>query len=152
MTRIEFNPAPPEFAAEYIRLRAQTRENAVTEERLRASGVTAESWTRDIRSGKIEGYVAQSDQKKVIAYCFGNTHTAEVVVLAVLPAFECQGIGQRLLNLVADQLRQHGHTRLFLGCSPDPTARSYGFYRHQGWRSTGTFDERGDEVLELLKP
>jgi hypothetical protein len=26
--------------------------------------------------------------------------------------------------------------------------RSYGFYRHLGWRSTGSFDDRGDEILE----
>lgn len=43
-----------------------------------------------------------------------------------------------------------GHTRLFLGCSPDPESRSYGFYRHLGWRSTGTYDQYGDEILEMF--
>lgn len=45
-----------------------------------------------------------------------------------------------------------GHKRLFLGCSCDPSARSYGFYRHLGWQSTGQMDRHGDEVLELVSP
>ena len=40
---VEFKAAPPDFAAEYIRLRGMTRENAVSEERLRALGITAET-------------------------------------------------------------------------------------------------------------
>ena len=43
-----------------------------------------------------------------------------------------------------------GHQRLFLGCSADPQSRSYGFYRHLGWRSTGEFDAHGDEILEYF--
>ena len=42
------------------------------------------------------------------------------------------------------------HNRLFLGCSPDPSTRSYGFHRRLGWRSTGAFDAAGDEVPEYL--
>jgi hypothetical protein len=54
-----------------------------------------------------------------------------------------------LLQLVIDDLRSQGHGRLFLGCASDPAVRSYGFYRHLGWVSTGTTDLHGDEVLEL---
>ena len=149
--RIEFKSAPSHFAAEYIRLRGLTRENAVSEERLRSLGITAETWANDILSTELQGFMAQSDQE-IVGYCFGQTKTGEVVVLAIHPAFERQGIGQELLALVVDQLRQRGHSKLFLGCSSDPAVRSYGFYRHLGWCSTGTVDERGDEILELLLP
>ena len=71
-------------------------------------------------------------------------------VLALLPEFENQGIGKALLSRVVETLTNIGFTRLFLGCSSDPASRSYGFYRHLGWRSTGTFDARGDEVLEYF--
>lgn len=40
--------------------------------------------------------------------------------------------------------------RLFLGCSAAPEVLSYGFYGHEGWRSTGTVDAADDEVLGLL--
>jgi ribosomal protein S18 acetylase RimI-like enzyme len=147
---IEFKPAPPDFAPEYVLLRGLTRENAISEDRLRELGITAESWAQDIRSGELQGIVAFSDQQ-MVGYCFGNSRSGEVVVLAVHPAFEGQGIGRRLLTLVVELLHSHGHERLFLGCSSDPAVRSYGFYRHLGWRSTGTVDERGDELLELVQ-
>jgi ribosomal protein S18 acetylase RimI-like enzyme len=147
---IEFKLAPPDFAAEYIRLRGLTRENAVSEDRLRSLGITAESWANDIRSNELQGFISQSGQE-LVGYCFGDTRSGEVVVLAVRPTHERQGVGRRLLALVVEQLGLLGHKRLFLGCSSDPKVRSYGFYRHLGWRSTGTVDERGDEVLELLR-
>ena len=71
------------------------------------------------------------------------------MVLALLPEYENRGLGRQLLGTVVQQLRDNGHRRLFLGCSPNPSRRSFGFYRHLGWRSTGTSDRFGDEVLEL---
>ena len=148
---IEFKPAPPHFSAEYIRLRGLTRENAVSEERLRELGITAESWASDIQSEQLQGIVAFF-KDEIIGYCFGNSNSGEVVVLAVRPAFEGQGVGKRLLLLVVELLHAHGHTKLFLGCSTDPTVRSYGFYRYLGWRSAKAVDAHGDEVLEFLHP
>jgi ribosomal protein S18 acetylase RimI-like enzyme len=131
-----------------VRLRGMTRENAISEERLREYGITAPSWAADIESGSLPGWVARSSGE-LVGYCFGAAKTGEVVVLALHPAHEGQGLGSHLLRLVVQELRNHGHTRLFLGCAPDPQARSYGFYRHLGWRSTGAFDAHGDELLEF---
>jgi len=69
---------------------------------------------------------------------------------ALLPDFENLGIGRELLDRTSKELAKLGHARLFLGCSPDPRSRSYGFYRHLGWRSTGTYDQYGDEILEIF--
>ncbi len=136
-------------AAECVSLRGQTRENAVSESRLREVGVTVESWGADIDTGLLPGYVCR-DAGKLVGYCFGNAQTGEVVVLALLPAYEGCGLGRRLLDRVVSHLRRLGHQRLFLGCSSDPQVRSYGFYRHLGWQSTGKADRLGDEELELL--
>ena len=38
--------------------------------------------------------------------------------------------------------------RPFIGARDFALSRS--FYRHLGWRSTGTFDDRNDEVLEYF--
>jgi GNAT superfamily N-acetyltransferase len=70
--------------------------------------------------------------------------------LAILPDFENRGIGRELLDRTSRELASQGHTRLFLGCSTDAASRSYGFYRHLGWRSTGSFDQYGDEILEIF--
>ncbi len=89
---------------------------------------------------------------ELAGYCFGNMNTGEVVVLAIRPQYENQGVGRQLLSFVVEQLGHCGHKKVFLGCSSDPSVRSYGFYRHLGWRSTGVIDERDDEILELKLP
>jgi len=88
----------------------------------------------------------------MVGYGFGDKRSGEVVVLAVLPQYEGRGIGKALLLQVMNHLWELGHQRLFLACSSDPAHRSYGFYRHLGWRPTGSLDEYGDEVLEFLRP
>lgn len=146
---LELRRARPDDARECVRLRGLTRENAVSEDRLREYGVTVQSWAADIESGALPGWVARS-AGRIVGYCFGATKTGEIVVLALHPAHEGQGLGSQLLRRVVQELRNHGHARLFLGCSPDPQVRSYGFYRHLGWKSTGAFDAHGDEVLEFV--
>ncbi len=131
-------------------LRGRTRENAISAERLRSHGITARSWGDDIASGSLPGHICL-DGAGMVGYGFGDARTGEVVVLALLPSHECRGIGKELLSRVVRDLQVAGHRRLFLGCSPDPSSRSYGFYRHLGWCSTDTFDRYGDEVLELTQ-
>ena len=112
-------------------------------------GITVASWSEAVRRGSLPGHVCVANGE-IVGYCFGATASGEVEVLALLPAFENQGIGKTLLNYVVETLRGIGFTRLFLGCSSDPASRAYGFYRHLGWRCTRTFDARGDEVLEYF--
>jgi ribosomal protein S18 acetylase RimI-like enzyme len=143
--------ALPADAAACVALRGRTRENAISPERLRAYGITVESWASDIATDTLAGHVCCLEDK-LVGYCLGARLTGAVVVLALLPEAECMGLGRRLLALVIQDLRSAGHSRLFLGCSPDPAGRSYGFYRHLGWRSTATFDRAGDEILESVAP
>ena len=117
--------------------------------RLAALGITVESWAGQVRRGELLGHVAWAGEQ-MAGYAFGEPASGEVVVLALLPAFEGQGLGRLLLQRLVADLRAQGHRRLFLGCSSDPGVRSYGFYRHLGWRPTGRRDRLGDEELELL--
>ena len=142
-----YRPALPEDAEECVAVRGRTRQNAASEEWLRSIGVTSHSWGENIRSGALPGHVCTVDGK-VVGFCFGARATGEIEVVALLPDFENRGIGRELLDRTSKALAKLGHTRLFLGCSPDPASRSHGFYRHLGWRSTGTFDKYGDEILE----
>lgn len=148
MSTISFRKAVPADAATCIEIRALTRENAFSEEQLRALGITVDTWSEGIRDGSAPGYVCCVDDR-MIGYCFGDRDSGEVVVLALLPGFEGKGIGKQLLQLVVDDFRATGFKRLFLGCSTDAAARSYGFYRHLGWVSTGELDDAGDEILEI---
>ena len=148
MTLIYRRAVPSDVAA-CIELRGKTRENAVSVERLNQLGVTHASWSAGVANGDLQGYVC-CDKGQIVGYVFADKPTGEVVVLALLPEWEGRGIGKSLLQMIVADLAKLGFRRLFLGCSSDPTVRSYGFYRYLGWKSTGTFDAHHDEVLELL--
>lgn len=144
---LDYRPATADDVPRCIALRGMTRHNAISVERLASYGITAASWGDAVRQGRQAGFVGLQ-RGEIVGYCFGDIATGEVLVLALLPAHEEQGVGRQLLSRVVDRLVATGHGRLFLGCSADPASRSYGFYRHLGWRSTGRFDAHGDEVLE----
>lgn len=144
----EIRNARPADIADCVRLRGMTRENAVSAERLAALGITVDSWALKVKTGELIGYVSLRGAQ-MFGYCFGNTKTGEVVVLALLPQAEGQGLGRALLTRVVTSLRELGHDRLFLGCARDPATRSHGFYRHLGWTPTGETDGNDDEILEL---
>lgn len=141
-----YRPARPEDTAACIDLRGRTRENAFSVDDLRAVGVTLDNWSAGIRDGSLPGVVALADGE-LAGYCFGDRDSGEIAVLALMPAYEGQGIGRALLEQVMATLRARGFTRLFLSCSADPHVRSYGFYRRLGWVATGETDEAGDDVL-----
>jgi GNAT superfamily N-acetyltransferase len=147
--RLTYRAGRPEEAPEYVALRGRTRQNAFSEDRLRSVGVTAETWAEGIESGSLPGHACVVDGN-VVGYCFGDRESGEIVVVAVLPEFEGLGVGREVLRRTADELVAWGHRRLYLSCSPFPESRSHGFYRHLGWRSTGTIDGNGDEVLEWV--
>ncbi|WP_116519675.1 GNAT family N-acetyltransferase [Achromobacter insuavis] len=147
---LHYRPAHPDDAAACIDLRGRTRENAFSAEDLRALGITRESWSDGIRDGALPGalpgVVALADGE-LAGYCFGDRDSGEIMVLALLPAYEGRGIGRALLDQVMQMLRALGHERLFLSCAADPGVRSHGFYRRLGWVPTGEIDPAGDEVL-----
>jgi ribosomal protein S18 acetylase RimI-like enzyme len=145
---VELRPATAADIAACVDLRGRTRENAVSAQRLAAMGITVASWSKDVATGALAGFVCM-DGQTLAGYAFGDRVSGEVVVLAVLPQYEGQGLGRRLLQRIVEHLSAAGHERLFLGCSTDPRTRSFGFYRRLGWSSTGTIDRFDDEVLEF---
>lgn len=147
--KVAYRIATPNDTAECIALRGKTRENAFSVEQLEALGITLESWKARISDDSLTGYVGVSEEK-IIGYCFGDIETGEIVVLALLPEYENKGVGKTLLDHMIESFKSLGFERLFLGCSSDPNARSYGFYRYLGWRSTGLFDDADDEILEYF--
>ncbi|MEJ2792257.1 GNAT family N-acetyltransferase [Iodobacter sp. LRB] len=142
-------PAVPSDIAECIVIRGKTRENAISKTRLAELGITEASWAAQVESGELLGRICLVEGQ-MAGYCFGSVSTGEIVVLALLPDYENQGMGKALLQSVMSDLKALGHARLFLGCAADPEVRSFGFYRHLGWRSTGQCDKYGDEVLEYV--
>ena len=71
---IRYRPATEDDAEECVRLRGLTRENAVSEQRLREVGITVESWATDIRTGALPGVVCVANEQ-MVGYCFGAAAT-----------------------------------------------------------------------------
>ncbi len=145
----QFRSALPEDAAPCIVLRGQTRQNAFSPEALAALGITQETWEQGIRSASYPGVVCLHEGA-LVGMCYFDSHSTEILVVAVLPEQEGLGIGKQLLQQALEHLKKLGHSRSFLGCNADPASRSHGFYRRLGWKPTGEVDSLGDEVLELL--
>lgn len=146
---LHYRSAVSSDGTEVITLRGQTRENAISVSGLASIGITAESWGERIEAADLSGQVC-TDNGHMIGYCFGDNHTGEILVLALLPEYESRGIGKTLLSRVEKDLWSLGFKRLFLSCSKYPCSRSYGFYRHLGWRPRGELDAHDDEILEHL--
>ena len=149
---LHYRPAVSADAAECVKLRGRTRENAFSVAALASLGISAESWADGIETGRLPGYVCTDGDGAIVGYGFGDRDTGEILVLAILPQYECRGIGKSLLRQVVECLQSLGHERLFLGCSSDASHRSHGFYRHLGWKPTGLFDDNEDEILEFQCP
>jgi len=131
-------------------IRGQTQDNALNESELAAMGITEESWSSLIEDGTFTGNVASTDDI-VVGFCFGDTKSGEILVLAVLKEHEGMGIGKRLLEKTSADLFSIGHKKLWLAASATPIVRAYGFYRSVGWHPTNTFDGNGDEILTKRK-
>jgi ribosomal protein S18 acetylase RimI-like enzyme len=146
---LTYRPAMPDDIAACIDLRGKTRDNSISIARLRELGVTLESWSGEVADGSMLGHLCL-DGAMLAGYCFGYRKTGEVVVLVVSPESEGKGIGKNLLDMVVKDFVQLGFKRVFLGASSNPKYRSHGFYRHLGWKPTGSLDKLRDEVLEYF--
>jgi ribosomal protein S18 acetylase RimI-like enzyme len=147
--RFEFRSAIPEDAEQCIVMRGKTRENSYSIEALAAIGITLDNWRSGIENGSSPGYVCLHGDL-IIGMSFYDNETGEILVVAVLPDFEGKGIGNKLLQNILADLRTKGYSRSFLSCNPSSTSRSFGFYRHMGWKTTGNTDSYGDQILEMI--
>ena len=76
----------------------------------------------------------------------GDSRDGTVFALFVEPTREGRGIGQALVVLACDTLRQAGHKTITLGT--EPGTRAERFYRRNGWASVG-HKENGEILFRL---
>jgi ribosomal protein S18 acetylase RimI-like enzyme len=145
---LEFRETRPPDIEALFELRGRTRQNPLSREALAQLGITPGSTARDLIAGNIGGSVC-THNTRIVGFCTGDTHTGEILVLAVLPDYEGHGVGKRLLSRVVDRLHATGIKRIWLAASADPTVRAHGFYRVLGWQPNGQRTANGDEILEL---
>jgi len=131
-----------------LNIRVSTIENHFSLEDLTQIGITPQSVSQWL-DGSIKGWLCEISNKNV-AFAMGDGATGEVLVIAINPGFEKQGIGKKLMILLQDWLWSFGHKELWLWSNPDAKVRAHGFYRSLGWQPTGTI-KKNNEVLKLYK-
>ena len=78
------------------------------------------------------GWVYEADSK-IVGFAMANGTTGEFWLIAVLPEYEGQGIGSRLLQLGEDWLWLIAWKEIWLWTSLDTRLKAYSFYRKRGW-------------------
>jgi len=126
-------------------IRAATRENPLSRSELQALGITEDSVATMLYTTH-RGWLCEAEGK-VVGFAMGDGKTGELWVIAVLPAFEGQGIGSRLLEHVEAWLWSLGWPELWLWTSSAPTKRAFTFYLHHGW----TISEIKGNLLSMKK-
>jgi ribosomal-protein-alanine N-acetyltransferase len=129
----------------------------------RAAALHAESfvplgergWTRQdlaglVASPGVVGLLLEADgQDAGFALCRVAADEAELLTIAVRPAWRRQGLGRRLLAAVVDRVRDAGARTLFLEVGVDnPAARS--LYEAQGFCAVGSrraYYRRGEGAM-----
>jgi len=148
MSKLEFRDTHVSDIESLFEVRARTRQNPLSRQELSQLGITPQSTAAALNSGDTISVVCV-DHRRVVGFCTGDVQTGEILVLAVLPAYEGRGIGKRLLNQVVERVLSGGASRVWLAAAADPLVRAHGFYRALGWRPTGDKAANGDEILEL---
>ncbi len=127
-------------------VRGMTRQNPISRQRLEQLGITPSSVADAMRAGAYGSWVCEADGA-IVGFCNADAGTGEVIVLAVLPAHEGQGVGKTLLSRAVAYLQARALRRIWLTTSPSADFRSHGFYRANGWSPSGRMQPNGDEEL-----
>ncbi len=147
---IHYLEMTPDHLPDVFHVRIQTWHHPHGAEELDSLGITPSAVRAMIQSTH-RGWVAEADGR-LVGFVIGNQETGEMWVIAVLKAWENQGIGRNLMRLVETWLASEGCQELWLTTDPDESYRAVGFYRHLGWEDWKMED--GDRYMRkrLFRP
>jgi GNAT superfamily N-acetyltransferase len=129
------------------RVRTSVVENSLTVEQLDERGITEASVAASFLANS-KGWVAMR-QEEIVAFSIADRASQSIFALFVLPAYEGQGIGSRLLDLALGWLWENGAERVWL--TTGAGTKAVRFYEKRGWTCTGT-GPRGDLRYECARP
>jgi GNAT superfamily N-acetyltransferase len=129
------------------RVRTSVRENLLTVAQLERLGITNATVAASLL-GHRKGWVAKRGGE-IVAFSMADRANGSIFALFVLPEYEGQGLGSRLLDLALQWLWQQGADRVWLTTAPG--TRAARFYLRRSWVETGK-EDGGDVRLELMRP
>jgi GNAT superfamily N-acetyltransferase len=126
------------------RVRTSVHENHLSVEQLRERGITNGSIAASFLADS-KGWVAVRGQD-IVAFAIADRAERSIFALFVLPDYEGQGLGSRLLDMALQWLRRNGITLVWL--TTGAGTKAAGFYERRGWIATGRATH-GDVRYEL---
>jgi GNAT superfamily N-acetyltransferase len=129
-------------------VRVSTRENAYTMKELEDLGITEES-VSVMLGNTHRGWLCEADDQ-IIGFAIGNRKNGEMWVIAIIPEYEKNGIGAKLLNRVEGWLWDEGWDEIWLTTDMNPLLRAYGFYKKKGWMDKGVIS--GIRYMTKMNP
>lgn len=141
-----FRPVRKTDIPRLFEIRAATRENALSPERMQQMGITPGNVSAMLASTHM-GWVWEEDGRTG-GFAMADGSSGELWVIALLPELEGRGIGRGLMERAESWLRERGAKRAWLTTDMDTSLRAYGFYRALGWRDWKI--EGGDRYMEKV--
>ena len=145
---MRFRDINPVDIQSLFQVRSRTRENTYSLDDLERAGITEQSVTQKLHS-TYKGWLCEINNA-VVGFCMADRATGELWVIAVLPDFEGQGIGNHLMALAEEWLWKSGCDRAWLTTSINTSFRAYGFYLKRGWADHKIED--GLRYMQLFPP
>ncbi|WP_211219968.1 GNAT family N-acetyltransferase [Ferrimonas futtsuensis] len=112
----------------------QVVRNSVRENRLSVPGSIKDADVASYLKERGRGWVCEVGDR-IVGFAIADAIDASIWALFLLPEWEGQGLGRRLLDATCNWLFDQGVKEIRL--STDAHTRAHGFYLHLGWREVG---------------
>ena len=119
--------------------------NSVTENTLSDPALVPDKDCEEFMFVRGKGWVCEID-KHITGFAIADLKENNIWALFLLPAFEKQGIGKRLHDMMIDWYFTQTKDNVWLGTSPNTRAER--FYRKAGWKEIGTHG-KGEIKFEM---
>ncbi|WP_456025452.1 GNAT family N-acetyltransferase [Pseudomonas capeferrum] len=133
--------ATPDDIDTLFAIRTSVVQNHLSREQMTALGITPQVLADSIRAAPCV-WIAEVEGQPA-AFSMVDRAAGEVFAMFVLPGYEGQGLGRRLMA-VAEAALFEQHERLFLITDGRDEIRANGFYQRLGWSMVDRLE--GDDV------
>ncbi|MBP8114331.1 MAG: GNAT family N-acetyltransferase [Chitinophagaceae bacterium] len=119
--------------------------NSVTENTLSDPALVPDKDCEEYMFVRGKGWVCEIDNQ-ISGFGIADLKENNIWALFLLPAFEKQGIGKRLHDMMVEWYFTQTKVNVWLGTSPNTRAEK--FYRNAGWKEVGTHG-KGEIKFEM---
>ena len=119
--------------------------NSVKENQLSNPALVTDKDCEEFITHRGKGWVSETD-RKVVGFAIADLKENNIWSLFVHPAYEGQGVGTTLHQLMLDWYFRQTQQTVWLGTAPNTRAEA--FYKRAGWKLVGTHG-KGETKFEM---